>query len=290
LTASQSDAAQPGEAAALTLNQQSTGVSLFHEIQLHWSLQKEPRLMLKNPPVKAGVTVNDKKTCYGCRLRDGDVLGFKSSEGTHHRYRVRISQQAEAEARMETKTETGTGTTPRKRPASNRSGNVTSLDEQEDHTSSLLRRPPPPLAAEHFSAAAEEMSCAVCLEIQYQSTTLVPCGHSLCRTCVPVTGKPPSASAPASCPVCRAAFQHQVPNRTIDNAISALARCPGFFNPDDLDAYVARSGKDKDLPSSSLARNRRHASAAGSRGRRRRMLRQELQGLGSSSEDAICVD
>jgi hypothetical protein len=203
------------------------------------------------------VTVNGKKTCYGCRLRDGDILSFQSSAGTH-RYKILIQQTAE---------------TPRKLPAMESS----SIATFEEHQA----------ACASFSAAAEEFSCPVCLEIQFQSTSLVPCGHSLCRSCICVG---PGKST--SCPVCRAASRQQVPNRAIDNAIAALSHCPGFFNTDDLAAYMERSGTSTGGASSPRSNQAGSRAAGSSRGgKRRRLLRQELlQGLGSTSEDPICVD
>jgi rubredoxin len=141
-------------------------------------------------------------------------------------------------------------------------------------------------ASSSFSAAAEEFSCPVCLEIQYQSTTLVPCGHSLCRGCISA-----GSGKSTTCPVCRATSRQQVPNRCIDNAITALSHCPRFFNPDDLAVYLERSGTGAG-PASSARSNQPSSGAAGPSGggKRRRLLRQELQGLGATSENAICVD
>jgi Zinc finger, C3HC4 type (RING finger) len=264
-------------AAGVTLNQRTTGVPLQHDVRVEWSAGgQEPRLLLMNPPPAARVTVNGKLTASGCRLRDGDLISFRSSLGTHQ-YSVRI---------------TGADDAPRKHPAAPPSAGEPPRRARGD-AKNRKASPTPPLppapdeeSAAHFSAAAEEFTCVVCLEIQFLSTTLVPCGHSLCKDCVP------AGSSGACCPVCRAAVHHQVPNKMVDNAIAALAHCPDFFDGEDLAAYRSRSGTTaggKRMASASSNPVVRGANA--SRGKRHRVaVRQELQGLGTTPDDAIQID
>jgi Zinc finger, C3HC4 type (RING finger) len=276
-------------AAGVTLNQQTTGVPLLHDVRVEWSAgRQEPRLLLMNPPPAARVTVNGKLTASGCRLRDGDLLSFRSSLGTHQ-YSVRI---------------TGADDAPRKLPAAQSSaGEPTRRARGDAKNRKFLRTPPPPDTPEespaanaNFSAAAEEFTCVVCLEIMYLSTTLVPCGHSLCKECVP-------AGSGACCPVCRTQFQHQVPNKIVDNAISALSHCPDFFDGEDLSAYRSRSGTTTMISTGPSGGGKRVASSAPpnhsvvrvtiatSRGKRRRLaMQQELQGLGTTPDDAIQIE
>ena len=240
------------------------------------------RLTLKNPPAKARVTVNGKQTCYGCRLRDKDVLSFTAMDGRTYKYLIRIlteGQEAAAAAAVppaattassSTGVETPGRTPSRKRPAHAEAESSSSTEQPSlaapsttpsSSTSEVLPVPPPsPLAAASadLNAAAEEFVCVVCMELQVQSTTLVPCGHSLCHSCVATTifatitasngggHNTPSTSSSThkvagSCPTCRAAVRQLVPNRLIDNAVAALVKCPGFFKPDDVAVYQTRT-------------------------------------------------
>jgi Zinc finger, C3HC4 type (RING finger) len=68
--------------------------------------------------------------------------------------------------------------------------------------------------------AQDEFTCAICLEYQVQSTTLVPCGHSFCHSCI---WNPTSSKIKLkSCSVCNTHICTIVPNRTIDNCLNAL--------------------------------------------------------------------
>jgi Zinc finger, C3HC4 type (RING finger) len=70
--------------------------------------------------------------------------------------------------------------------------------------------------------AQDEFTCAICLEYQVQSTTLVPCGHSFCHSCI---WNPTSSKVKLkSCSVCNSHIYTIVPNRTIDNCLNALTQ------------------------------------------------------------------
>ena len=81
------------------------------------------------------------------------------------------------------------------------------------------------------SATLEEFCCPVCLEIQVQATTLVPCGHSFCLAC---------QRSASECPTCRARIQTRVPCRALNNVIAALASGGHFLDDEDVQHYHER--------------------------------------------------
>lgn len=86
-----------------------------------------------------------------------------------------------------------------------------------------------------LSTIAEEFACAFCLDIQVQATTLVPCGHSFCKSCVVQISE---------CCSCRSAFRETVPCRALDNVIASLVQhsnnIGNVFSPDDVHVYQQR--------------------------------------------------
>jgi hypothetical protein len=105
-----------------------------------------------------------------------------------------------------------------------------------------LQMPPPagPSSAAATSTISqqvlEECSCAICLDLQVQSTCLAPCGHTFCLKCV---------AHETTCPTCRGAIESRVPCRSLSAVISALS-ASGVFALDDVQAYQQRSDVDDD--------------------------------------------
>jgi hypothetical protein len=80
------------------------------------------------------------------------------------------------------------------------------------------------------TAIAEEFMCAFCLDVLVQATTLVPCGHTFCLSCV----------KHKTCPTCRADINTTVPCRAMSNAIQAMTCTQSYFTQDDLEVYRQR--------------------------------------------------
>lgn len=91
--------------------------------------------------------------------------------------------------------------------------------------------PSGPDVATSLKHIEEEFTCPVCLELLIQATTMVPCGHLFCRSCV---------ASLAVCSVCAATVSTRVPCRTMDNVIATLVASRRFFYPDDEQAYRER--------------------------------------------------
>lgn len=132
--------------------------------------------------------------------------------------------------------------------------------------------PSEPPAPSFLSASTlEEFYCAVCLEIQVNSMTLVPCGHTFCESC---------QTNASECPSCRAAVQTRVPCRIVNNVISNLVKedtCP--FLADDVRVYQERIGKAVQIGEPPRARRRK-----------RRAIGQQQLASGGTVDDAICID
>ena len=148
---------------------------------------------------------------------------------------------------------------------------ISFYDEYQHNASSVIAGIPasatahcPPESNPHTSRSevAEELLCAFCLEILVCATTLVPCGHSFCRSCL-VNVK--------ECPTCRGAVQTTVHCRTVDNIISSIVAHPHptlglVFAPDDVEKYHERSKPKgtpkKNSPSSTFIHKRRKTSGS----------------------------
>lgn len=168
--------------------------------------------------------------------------------------------------------------------------------------------------------------CSVCLDVQVNSTSLVPCGHSFCKACCcKDTKRLKKASLQpgiAQCPECRTATSQVIPNRTIDKAIHKLI---SFFDFDDIKSYYQRMGKTEAEatsaasaavvsrgvgPSRSLNNSGDAGAPVSSQHDRKRKRNKSLQqntgfpshggssseqfvvpnGSGKTVEDAICID
>jgi len=79
---------------------------------------------------------------------------------------------------------------------------------------------------------AESVQCSVCLEIQFNSTTLVPCGHSFCEKCT---------TRLEDCPNCRQPIVGKVHDRRSENIISMLTETPGILDAEDVKHYQSRT-------------------------------------------------
>lgn len=106
---------------------------------------------------------------------------------------------------------------------------------------------------------AEEFNCAICLELLVHATTMVPCGHSFCRTCV---------ASLTVCSVCSSKVSTRVPCRTLDNAIATLVASHQVFEPDDEHAYQERM-EEEQLRASGRSLFGRHHSKSHHAKRRR---------------------
>lgn len=119
---------------------------------------------------------------------------------------------------------------------------------------------------------AEEFICAVCLDLQVQATTLVPCGHSFCKACVAAT-----------CPICSSAIHTTVSCRAIDNAIALLVSRGHAVAPDDAQVYQQRlreATKSTSRSSKNATPKKRKLNARVSAGR----------SVGASFTAAISID
>ena len=87
-----------------------------------------------------------------------------------------------------------------------------------------LKPPPPPAAPPPPPSAVHQMverlrgivMCCICHGILLDATSLVPCGHVLCATCVEklIKGK--------CCPECRALVDQTIPNRHVSDIVDVM--------------------------------------------------------------------
>jgi hypothetical protein len=85
-------------------------------------------------------------------------------------------------------------------------------------------------------AFVDDLHCPVCLEIQVQAITLVPCGHSLCLSCWNETGR-------TTCCQCDQAVTapRYVTAHAMNNVIAGLvATNPALFSRDNVEEYHER--------------------------------------------------
>lgn len=84
----------------------------------------------------------------------------------------------------------------------------------------------------------DEFTCAICWELQVQSTTMVPCGHSFCHACI--RGK----RAIQLCPLYNAQPLSYAPNWIVDNCLSVLTEKASAeelrLPPEDVVSYKKR--------------------------------------------------
>lgn len=120
------------------------------------------------------------------------------------------------------------------------------------------------LAPSLFEPIGNEAMCPICMEIQVRSRSVVPCGHGFCLSCI--------TPLPPSCAICRMQVQSQIPNLQLDNIIWTMIEAQAlsssqavsdqrgaeFFDMEDIQSYLKRSGKTLPTTGNSLPTTRRH--------------------------------
>jgi len=193
----------------------------------------------------------------GYQLQEGDIL---SLHGTEIAYEFKVIAEGGSLAK---KKEPEASATVQK-PSSDCNGNTATLASS---SASLQQQ-------QYNSHISDEFSCAFCLELLVQTTTIVPCGHSFCLGCLEQVNE---------CPTCRGAVQTTVPCRSMDNVIAAMASQPAqscCFAPDDLQKYHERLPPDQ--------QKKKQTTTSGSPMRRNK--KRKTIGGGDTPSAAICVD
>ncbi|MGK3748875.1 MAG: hypothetical protein ACI8RD_001167 [Bacillariaceae sp.] len=87
------------------------------------------------------------------------------------------------------------------------------------------------------SKISEDINCSVCLDILCKPQTLIPCGHSFCKSCCCFN----------NCPHCRQPVEGVVPARSLESLIDTLVRVPNllFDNDDDKEHFLQRMKKEE---------------------------------------------
>jgi len=110
---------------------------------------------------------------------------------------------------------------------------------------------------EHFSAKiSDDINCSVCLDILVRPQTLVPCGHSFCRSCCCSDSlkngrhnrqhNNNNTSFFTNCPHCRQTVESVVPSRQLESLIDTLRTVPNLLNEDDKQHYLERMKKENE--------------------------------------------
>jgi hypothetical protein len=87
-------------------------------------------------------------------------------------------------------------------------------------------------------AFVDDLHCPLCLEIQVQAITLVPCGHSLCLSC---WNEAVAAASRTTCCQCDQAVTAHVMAHAMNNVIAGLvATSPALFSHDNVEEYHER--------------------------------------------------
>jgi hypothetical protein len=99
-------------------------------------------------------------------------------------------------------------------------------------------------------AQGDDLHCLLCLEIQVEAITLVPCGHSLCLAC---WNEGVAAVNRTTCCQCNQFVTTHVVAYAMNNVIAGLvALSPGLFARDNVDAYHEENEHDDFLITSGL--------------------------------------
>ncbi|CAJ1964361.1 unnamed protein product [Cylindrotheca closterium] len=86
---------------------------------------------------------------------------------------------------------------------------------------------------------SDELQCSICLDIQVNSRTIHPCGHSVCAACI---------TKLSHCPQCRVKVKSHVPNMQLNSLISKLVSIPSLLDADDVKSYHDRAKNAKVFP------------------------------------------
>lgn len=131
---------------------------------------------------------------------------------------------------------------------------------------------------------SEQTMCAICFEIMWEPKTVIPCGHSFCKTCL--------EQQQTECAECRGPIHGNVTCLSLQNLIGDLVEVAAtkeipIFDKDDLESYQNRKHKATSTPAA-VASNAPVVSAAVLHARkRRRMMRRSLQAQGNSIDNVI---
>jgi hypothetical protein len=99
---------------------------------------------------------------------------------------------------------------------------------------------------EFSSKISNEINCPICLDILVSPRTLVPCGHSFCRSCCfsdsLKNGRHGQTLSFDNCPHCRQTIEDTAPSRQLENLINTLVTVPNliFRNDDDKQHFLKR--------------------------------------------------
>lgn len=88
-----------------------------------------------------------------------------------------------------------------------------------------------------LSSLSEDFLCPVCLDIMVEATTLAPCGHSFCASCI-------KSMNSSCCPCCQAKIQNKSLSHTINQTIAKLVQMPVFVETD-VEFYHSRKDNYK---------------------------------------------
>jgi len=119
------------------------------------------------------------------------------------------------------------------------------------------------------SKISDDINCSICLDILVSPRTLVPCGHTFCRSCCSSDSIQNEMHRQilsfTKCPHCRQPVKEMVPSRQLESLIDTLVQVPNllFRNNDDNQHYVKRRKAETE-------RSRRLCTSAQSRKRRRK--------------------
>jgi len=109
-------------------------------------------------------------------------------------------------------------------PKNNDNDNNNTANDDDNDNNTMLKK----------DDLAEESMCSICMDIIVQATSIVPCGHMFCKSCLVKIKK---------CPTCRTIKCSTTPSKSFDNMIWHLVRSKYIFQQDDVEHYLQRSRK-----------------------------------------------
>lgn len=160
-------------------------------------------------------------------LKDGDILALRSEEDdVKYSYIVQRSNNNNTPAEEEV--------------AKIRNGCTPTNDDDNDDTTAAVAAAAAPTGTMNSLPAqvGEQAMCAICMEIMVEPRTIVPCGHSFCKSCL---------LNQHECAECRGPIQGQVQCRSLQNLIASLVdvstqqgSAVSVFDKEDLESYQNR--------------------------------------------------